>query len=390
MPIIVHIDMNAFFASCEVKKNPSLKGKKVIICGKTKRSIVSAASYEAKKDGVYTTMPYFMAKERCPDGIFLNVDHSFYYQVSNEIFSYIRSKFKIVEQTSIDECFIDMSKVKIDNPNQFFRNFQKYIYETFHIPCSIGVSYNKFLAKMASDLKKPMGITFIKKADVPNIIWPLPIENMYGCGKATSKKLRELDINTIGDLIKYQEIAKPILGNNFELFIQHAQGSGSSVLNTEYQDPKSIGNSFTLPYDTNDYDLIKSEIKRLAEHVSERLQTYQMIGYTITLTIKDYEFISHNKSKKMIAPSDDYDKIYLECLKLLDKLTITKVRLVGVSVSDLIKIQDYYEQLDFYKLEQYQNTPSEIFIEKLNQIAGDKIFKKAKDVLKDQKNGYRN
>lgn len=390
MPIIVHIDMNCFFASCEVKKNPALKGKKVIICGKTNRSIVSAASYEAKKVGIYTTMPYYLAKETCPDGIFLSVDHAYYRQVSEEIFSFIRSRFKIVEQTSIDECFIDMSNIKITEPTLFFKKLQKYIYETFHIPCSIGVSYNKFLAKMASDYAKPMGITLIKKNDVPKMIWPLPIERMYGCGKATSKALKELDIYTIHDFILNKEKTREILGNQFETFCNHALGKGESQLNVEVSNPKSIGNSYTLPFDTNDYDIIKQELKKLAEHVAVRIQNQQMLGYTITISVKDKDFIMHNRSKKMIAPTDDCDKIYIESLRLFDKLNIPMIRLVGISLSDLLPLHDYYEQLDFYKLEAYQNSPSSIFIEKLNALAGENVFKSAKDLLKEKKNGFRN
>ena len=385
MSIIVHIDMNSFFASCEVKKNPKLKGKKVIISGNTNRSIVTAASYEAKKYGIYTTMPYYLAKEKCPDGIFLTGDYHYYNQVSNEIFDFIRSKFKKVEQASIDECFVDMSNVKITNPHDFFRNLQKHIYETFHIPCSIGISYNRFLAKMASDYNKPMGITFIKKADISKIIWPLPIDYMYGCGKATSKKLSEENIKTIGDIILKKDVAKKILGNSFDYFYNNALGNGSSKLNLEINDPKSIGNSYTLPYNTNDYDLIKSEIHKLSINVSERLKKHKLLGYCINITIKDNDFISHNKSKKIIAPTDDYDKIYIEALKLLDKLSLSLIRLVGVSVSDLIKKDDYFEQLDFYKLNQFQNTPSDNFIKALNKLAGENIFKKAKDLLNDHK-----
>ena len=173
MPVIVHIDMNCFFASSEVKKDPSLKGKKLIIGGLSNRSIVSASSYEARQDGIYTTMPIYLAKEKCQDGIFLPVDHEYYVEVSNQIFSFLKSRYKIVDICSIDEAYIDMSDVYIGkDPYQYFKDLQKEIYEKLHIPCSIGVSYCRFLAKMGSDYKKPLGITIIRKNAVSKLIWP--------------------------------------------------------------------------------------------------------------------------------------------------------------------------------------------------------------------------
>ena len=144
--------MNCFFASCEIKKDPSLKGKKVIIGGLNSRSIVTACSYEARADGVRSAMPVYLAKEKCKDGIFLPVDYEYYSKVSNEIFSYLKSIYKIVDVASIDEAFIDLTDVNLGkDPYKYFVNLQKYIYENMHIPCSIGVSYNRFLAKMGSD-----------------------------------------------------------------------------------------------------------------------------------------------------------------------------------------------------------------------------------------------
>lgn len=383
MPIIVHIDMNSFFASCEVKRNPLLKGKEIIISGKSNRSIVSAASYEAKKKGIYTTMPYYLAKQKCPDAYFFDVDHDYYSSVSDEIFSFLKKRYPLLEMASIDECYIDMSNLKIDNPQDYFRNLQKEIYEKMHIPCSIGVSYNKFLAKMASDYKKPMGITFIKHKDVENIIWPLPISNMYGIGKASSKKLNEINIFTIKDFVLSNDYrVKEILGSSYEHHLNNALGKGVSHIEIKEYIPKSIGHSITFPFDTEDDEIIKKQLYELSKKVSERLKEANMIGYTITLSLKTPDFVLKNKSKKMLVPTNDEDKIYIESLKLLDTNLKSKIRLVGVSISDLIFQNMYYEQLDIYKLNSLKNSKSDEFIERLNQIAGKKLFIKAKDLKK--------
>ena len=373
--------MNSFYASCEVKRNPFLKGKEIIISGKTNRSIVSAASYEAKKKGIYTTMPYYLAKQTCPEAYFFVGDYAYYSSVSQEIFSFLKARYPLLEMASIDECFIDMSEVKINNPEEYFKNLQKEIYEKMHIPCSIGVSYNKFLAKMASDLQKPMGITFIKNKDVKTLIWPLPIGNMYGIGKASTKKLQELGILTIKDFVNFNHPfqLQEILGNQYQGLLNNALGKGISHIEVKENTPKSVGHSHTLAFDTEDDEIIKKELYPLCKHVANRLKEINMIGYTITLVLKDSEFVLKNKSKKMMVPTNDEDKIYIEALKLLDTNLKFKIRLVGVSLSDLIHQQQYYEQIDIYELLKIKRGKSDDFINRLNQIAGQNLFIKAKD-----------
>ena len=384
MPVIVHIDMNSFFASCEVKKDPELKGKKLIIGGLSNRSIVSAASYEAKRDGIYTTMPIYLAKEKCKDGIFLPVDHEYYCKVSDEIFSFLKQRYKIVDVCSIDEAFIDMSDVYLtNNPVKYFQDLQKEIYETLHIPCSIGVSYCRFLAKMGSDYKKPLGITIIKKKDVERIIWPLPIGDAYGIGKSTSAKLVEIGIKTIGDFVKSDDYkVREIMGSYYETMLNQCKGNVAERIVVHNEAPKSIGNSHTLDYNTDDYSVIKENIKLLCDEVAGRLKASKMLGYTITLTIKDKNFISKNRSKQIIEPTDDNDKIFMECLKLLDKFETKVIRLVGVAVSTLLYKDQYFKQLSLFSKENIKNDDTNELIRKLNHLAGKDIFIKAKDLKK--------
>lgn len=382
MPVIVHIDMNCFFASCEVKKNPSLKGKKLIIGGLSNRSIVSACSYEAKLDGIYTTMPMYLAKEKCKDAIFLPVDHEYYCSVSKEIFSYLKSIYKIVDVASIDEAYIDMSEVYLGkDPYQYFVNLQKDIYEKLHIPCSIGVSYCRFLAKMGSDYKKPLGITIIKKKDVEKIIWPLPIDSAYGCGKASSAKLHEIGIHTIKDFVLSEDYhIREILGSYYETLLKNCKGEVAERIVIHHEPIKSIGNSHTLEHNTDDYQIIKENLKYLCNEVSSRLKSNQMLAYTITLTLKDANFVSKSKSKQIIEPTDDNDKIFIEILKLFDQCESRYIRLVGVSTSNLIFKNFYYKQLSLFSKEITKNDPTADLIKKLNQLAGQNVFMKAKDI----------
>lgn len=386
MPVIVHIDMNCFFASCEVKKDPTLKGKKLIIGGLSNRSIVSASSYEAREDGIYTTMPIYLAKEKCKDGIFLPVDHEYYVEVSHQIFSFLKSRYKIVDICSIDEAYIDMTDVYLtDNPRQYFIDLQKEIYEKLHIPCSIGVSYCRFLAKMGSDYKKPLGITIIKKKDVPSIIWPLKIQDCYGIGKASSAKLIELGIKTIGDFVNSNDYrVREVLGSYYETTLAQCKGEVAERITLKFEPPKSIGNSHTLEHNTDDYQIIKENLKYLCDEVSRRLKVERMLGYTITLTIKDKNFVSKSKSKQILEPTDDNDKILIEILKLLDKFESRVIRLVGVTVSTLLYKEQYYQQLSIFSKEEVKDNTNEL-IRKLNLLVGKDVFKKAKDAIKHDK-----
>lgn len=381
MPVIVHIDMNCFFASCEIRKDPSLKGKKVIIGGMNSRSIVSACSYEARSDGVHSAMPIYQARELCKDGIFLPVDYEYYEKVHEEIFGYLKSIYKIVDVASIDEAYIDMSDVNLGkDPYQYFVNLQKYIYENMHIPCSIGVSFCPFLAKMGSDYKKPLGITIIKKKDVPSLIYPLPIGDAYGCGKQTSAKLIEIGIKTIEDFVKSDDYrVREILGSFYERLKAECMGEVAEHVTIHNEPIKSIGNSHTLDRNTDDYEVIKENIKFLCDKVSFRLKAEKMLGYTITLTLKDANFVSKNKSKQIIEPTDDNDKIAIECLKLYEKFQTKVIRLVGVSVSTLIFKEQYTKQLSLFSKENEENNDVRILISKFNKMAGKDILMRASD-----------
>ena len=254
--VYFHIDLNAFYASAEVLLDPSLKGKPLVVSGFTKRSVVSTASYEARKYGVHSAMPIGEAMRLCKDLVIIEGHYSYYNELSNQFINIIKSYTNLVEQASVDECYADMSEVikKFEKPLDLAWHIQRRVLKEVGIPCSIGIGPNMFLAKMASDMKKPMGITVLRIRDVEEKMWPLPIGDLRGIGNKTVPLLKELNIHTIGDLAKYKDKdeLKHIFGNHLEDVIDRCYGKDDSELITSW-DRKSIGISETFLDDINDY-----------------------------------------------------------------------------------------------------------------------------------------
>ena len=201
---IIHVDMDAFFASVEQMDNPKLKGKPIIVSGEGARSVVSTCSYEARKYGVHSAMPSFVAKQLCPIGVFLPVRHQRYSQVSREIFDILKSTTQIVEPVSIDEAYLDVSIIDID-PAIIVSQIKKKIRERYDLTLSAGVSYNKFLAKIASDWNKPDGLMIITEEMIPKILEPLPVKKVHGIGEKSIKRLNDIGIYTIKQLMRLTE-----------------------------------------------------------------------------------------------------------------------------------------------------------------------------------------
>ena len=198
--IIIHVDLNAFFATAEQIRRPDYVGKPVIVGGLGPRGVVSTASYEARAYGVHSAMPIGEARMLCPNGIFLPGDYRYYEMLSRSFFGYLKNYSSLVEAASIDEGFVDMTSMlsKEKDPMAKLVQLQRGLLEQIGLKCSIGVGPTKFLAKMASDMKKPMGITVIRRKDVKKMLYPLPIDSFFGIGKKTAAYLRSKGINTIG------------------------------------------------------------------------------------------------------------------------------------------------------------------------------------------------
>ena len=385
--VIVHIDLNAFFASVEEVKNPSLKNKPVGIGGHGKRGVISTSNYVARKYGVHSAMPVSQALKLCPNLILVEESYDDYIKYSNAFFSMIRKYLgDKIEVASIDECYVDFTdyKDKCNDPISYLKEMQKDVYNTLGLGCSIGLSYNKFLAKMASDLKKPMGFTVIRNKDVSSLIWPLPINEMFGVGKKTAPRLKEIGINTIGDLANYDDIytLRAILGKNYIFYKSNANGIDNSEVIYQKVDAKSIGNSTTYEKDLEDESEIRLALKALSKSVSDSVISQNMLGFTVSITIRYYDFYTITRSMTVNEPICNEDEIYLRVVSLFDRNYDNRpIRLLGVTLSSLKEKSEVLQQMSIFDLNINKKTTTEI-INDLNKLLDGNYLKKASEVEK--------
>lgn len=396
--VIVHIDLNAFFVRCEEIKDPSLEGKAVAIGHEGRGGIVSTCSYKAREYGVSSGMPMFKAKQLCPHLIVKPVDYRFYSALSDQFKKFIRRYTSKVEEASVDECFADFTEIikKQKNAEEFFRNLQRDLYKETQLKCSIGVAPTKFLAKMGSDYKKPMGLTIIHKSEVSKIIWPLSIDKFYGIGKKTAPRLKAMGINTIGDLANLcnsdDKRLHEELGKFFSVIKDWVNGYGSDEVYTDTWNPKSIGNSTTLMEDTSNHDLISTTFRYLSKEVSERAIRENKLGPTIQIVVKEAEisengFKSHNKSITLTNPTNNAEVIYNAAMDLYDKnFSKMTVRLVGVTLQNLIDAKDMAIQMSLFDYQIHEEESStKLLINELNRKLKKKALMRASEVNKNDR-----
>ena len=386
--VYFHIDLNAFFASCEELLDPSLKGKPLVVGGKSRRSVISTANYEARKYGIHSAMPMQQAEKLCKDLVIVNGHYAFYSDMSHQFMQIIHSYTDLVEKASIDECYADMTDVicRYPKPLDVAFEIQRRVLEETGLRCSIGIGPNMFLAKMASDMKKPMGITVLRIRDVPEKMWPLPIKEMQGIGKRTVPLMEDLNIHTIKDLATYQDLnaLKPVLGKNIESMINRANGYDDRTLMTDY-DSKSMGISETLLEDVTDYDELRGLIRTLCRRLSKRLKEAHKAGYHVSMRICYYDFRNANKSKKLSAPIWTSDDLFVQAMILFDSSYEEEeaVRLIGVSVSDFAGEDFLAKQVSLFDAPEEEST-SEI-LRDLNHQLGTQAFVRASSLLENDK-----
>ncbi|MDQ0220761.1 DNA polymerase IV [Peribacillus cavernae] len=352
--VILHVDMNSFYASVEMAQDPSLKGKPLAIAGdvQERRGIIVTCSYEARKFGVKTTMPLWEAKKLCPQLVVMKPSFEKYRSASLSIFELLRQYTEWVEPVSIDEGYLDITDCgEIGSPIEIAEGIQKKIFETMDLPCSIGIAPNKFLAKTASDMKKPMGITILRKRDVPQKLWPLPVGDMHGIGKKTAEKMGRIGINTIGDLAKANEVQiKQVVGINGLRLKERANGNDQRRVDPEsIFEHKSVGNSTTLPHDsTNQKDLI-SILRKLSEKVALRLRNKGLVGQKIGVTIRYKDRKTITRSRLVDNPFSEAGEIHAMAVELFKKHWSGEgIRLLGVTAFEVTEKEFAFKQLDLF------------------------------------------
>lgn len=395
--VIVHIDLNAFFVRCEEIKDPSLEGKAVAIGTRGRAGIVSTCSYKARSFGVCSGMPMFKAIEKCPHLIIIPGDYRFYRALSDTFMKFVRLYTPLVEIASIDECYADFTEVVKSKKDKeaFFKELQTSLYNKTKLRCSIGVGPSKFLAKMGSDYRKPMGLTIIRRKDIPTLLYPLGIEKMFGIGKKSTPKLKAMGINTIGELATALEKEDPkiisFLGKFAATIKLWLSGYGDDKIITEPEDYKSIGHSTTLPYDTSDIDVVLDTLKQLSHQVSERTKKHALVGQTVQVTAKETAyngFKVHNKSITLTKLTNKFEDIYSAARKLYeDSFTGLEVRLVGVALQNTRPIKEAKIQMSLFDFEEHEKeNKTFLIIDELNHKLNKPSLIRASE-LKEHKDG---
>lgn len=381
--VLFHIDLNAFFASAEELRHPEYKGKPLAVGSLNSRGVLSTANYEARKLGVHSAMPTAQAKALAPDLIVVNGDHAYYRQLSSQFFKYLKKYSPMLEPVSIDECFLDVTEVikKYPRPLDLAVQIQQGVKSELGLTCSIGVAPNRFLAKMASDMHKPMGITVLRKSEIQKKLWPLDISNMMGIGTKTVPKLKEAGIETIGDLADENNRSKvlQILKNSGLKLIQKANGIDSDKLNYSTTQ-KSVSLSRTFQSDLYSIEEVLYKVREMAKALSQKMEKEHQKGKLISLILRDTQFKNKMHSASLPNYTRQYEVIYESLSNLVyEYFEPIGYRHIGISMGSLKDEDKIIEQPTIF--EKPVLTLQDI-INDLNQEYEGKVFMKASDLLK--------
>ena len=357
--IIFHIDLNAFFASCAIIKEPYLKDKVFVVGGNatSRRGVISTASYPARKLGIHSAMNINDAFRIYPKLIIVPTQFSLYQKYSSLFFTFLKRYSNIILEGSIDEAYVDMTESSIKkHPLEIAKEIQEGLMKEHGLPCSIGIASTLFLAKMASDMKKPLGITVLRKSDIVDKLFPLPIRDCYGIGKKTYPRLENIGIDTIGAFSKpenKEKILTIMSEQSYASYIEHIMGRSSDIIDPKkYAIPKSISNETTLNYNMDSFDAIFKIITELLENTHERLTKEELVTKTVGIRLRDINFETVNRSVSFESHTDDYDQI-LDAIENLfeENYKGEPLRLVGVFLNSVVQKKDL--KID-YNLFNYQ------------------------------------
>ena len=345
----LHVDMDAFFASIEVRDDPQLAGKPVIIADLKPRSVVATCSYEARTYGIYSSMSAKHAYHLCPNGIFITPRISYYKTISQQIKEILLSITDNVEMFSLDEAYIDIRNNKINSTSamDIATFIQDEIYKRLKLTVSIGISYNKFLAKMASDMKKPNGITVIREENLISILDPIDISKVYGIGKSTCNKLKDIGVRKVSDLRTLSKYSlHKLLGTRGLTIYNNIRGIDNSKIITSRQQ-KSLSTEETFNNDKTIAEL-ECELSKKAHHLTKNLNVFNMSCRTISLHLRFSDFSQISKQMTLPFYTDNIDDITNTSRNLLHRCSYInkKIRLLGIEVSKLtIKKKEHQQQL---------------------------------------------
>lgn len=379
--VIFHLDVDAFFVSSELTLRPELKNHDIAITVGLDNSIVSSLSYSAKNKGAKVPMKVKEVKKYCPNLVCLKPNFNLYSHLSNQIYQYLFKNYtKAIEIGSIDEWFLDVTKIwsKFKSVKNLAKAIQTKIKQKFNLDVSIGISYNKFLAKIATDLNKPLGISIINHQNFQAKIWDLPIEKYWGIGKTLANQLVSLNIKTIGDLAKQNpddEKLKQIFKNQIHHYINQANGIGASVINDDRNDLNIIANSLTFYLGpTNDYLQIINQLKAVALMVETRLKERCLKGDKLILSLKLAKNSQISTSLNLGISTNDFATIYQNALILLENFWKEQL-IIGIGIG-ITNLSNFYENETIDLFENSKNNsvePAQLAISLINQKLQKKV-----------------
>ena len=355
--IILHIDMDAFFASVEQRDHEEYRGKPVIVGGLGPRGVVSTASYEARKFGVHSAQAMAIARRLCPNAIFLHPDHGRYSDVSRQIFSILSRFSPVIEQLSIDEGFLDLTGMErlMENPRVYGEEIKRAVREETGLTASVGIAPNKFLAKLASDLEKPDGLVVIRPEDAEKVLAPLPVNRIFGVGKKTEARLAALGFRTIGQLAAADrgKLAQSLGDRMASQLLALAHGLDERPVEPR-RAAQSIGREETFDEDIRSREEAEKVLLALSEEVGWRLRRKGLFARTITLKIRLGSFDTFTRQQTLPEPIAYDEDIFREAQTLFRAFSMPPgqgIRLLGVSAGNLseggeVSLFDDHEKKD--------------------------------------------
>jgi nucleotidyltransferase/DNA polymerase involved in DNA repair len=339
--VILHLDMDAFYAAVEIRENPSLAGKPLIIGHRGRRGVVSTCSYEARTFGIHSAMPSVTAERLCPDALWLPSRMDLYVRVSGRIRRILSDATPVIEPISIDEAFLDLTGVvpDLEGGRRVAARLKEQIRTRERLTASVGLAPNKFLAKIASDLEKPDGLVLLPLAAVPDRLWPLPVERLWGVGPKTARGLHGAGIRVIGDILKApDQRLEPLVGKTGAAHLRAlARGEDDRPVVSD-RESKSISEERTYSDDLTDPDDIDTALLERAEGVARELRREGLAGRTVHIKVRTGDFTTWTRARTLPAPTDLAEAIVEAARRLFDErisLGRKGVRLLGVGVSGL-------------------------------------------------------
>ena len=338
---ILHVDMDAFYASVEQRDDPSLRGRPVIVGGTGDRGVVAAASYEVRRYGVHSAMPMREALRRCPDAACVRPRIGHYAGVSKQVFAVFHEFTPLVQGLSLDEAFLDVTAGTGDlgDGERAAHEIKRRILERTGLTASVGVAPNKLVAKIASDLRKPDGLVVVRPDEINAVLDPLPIRKLFGLGAKTAPKVEALGIHTLGELRQASAARlRPVFGRYTERVLQRAAGIDTRPVVPD-QDEKQISAEETFDADIADHARLRSEIVRLADKVGAKLRSRELTTACVTVKIRRKDFTTYSRQRHFEPPTQETRVVTTIATELLDAWLATQpraaLRLLGVGVSDL-------------------------------------------------------